>query len=208
MEALGVPTAHVRTVDDRPTGYVTIRLTTGQPDYTIHRPAAYDAVAVPRVEKPDWICFGTLLAMNPNARRVVHEIVEAHPKARKFYDVNLRRDSWTPELVRDLIAISDVVKVNEDEAAIIDTRKVLQLCITRGERGCTLRFEGESVHVPGTPAKVVDAVGAGDAWSAAFLHGYGGGWPLPEIGAFANRLGALVAGRRGGVPDWSPDEIE
>jgi fructokinase len=208
MEALGISTANIRKVEDRPTGFVSIRLTSGQPDYTIHRPAAYDAVAAPSTVKPDWICFGTLLAMNPDARAVVHRTVEAHPKARKFYDVNLRRDSWTPELVRELISLAHVVKVNEDEAAIIDTRKVGRICITRGERGCTLRFEGESVHVPGTPIKVVDAVGAGDAWSAAFLHGYGAGWPLPRIGEFANRLGALVAGRRGAVPEWSMSEIK
>src|SRR5437773_8626179 len=40
---------------------------------------------------------------------------------------------------------------------------------------------------PGYRIQVADTVGAGDAFAAAFLHGIGAGWPLKEIGDFANR---------------------
>ena len=49
----------------------------------------------------------------------------------------------------------------------------------------------------------VDTVGAGDAFAAAFLHGLGAGWPTPKVADFANRVGALVASRRGAIPDWT-----
>jgi fructokinase len=62
--------------------------------------------------------------------------------------------------------------------------------------------------MPGYRVAVVDTVGAGDAFAAGFLHGVASGWPLREIGDFANRLGALVAARPGGTPAWTPAEIE
>jgi fructokinase len=51
-------------------------------------------------------------------------------------------------------------------------------------------------------------VGAGDAFAAAFLHGIAQGWSAARTAEFANRLGALVASRAGGVPEWSPAELD
>jgi fructokinase len=55
---------------------------------------------------------------------------------------------------------------------------------------------------------VVDTVGAGDAFSAGFLHGYQRSWPLEHTARFANALGALVASRAGATPVFSLDECE
>jgi fructokinase len=63
-------------------------------------------------------------------------------------------------------------------------------------------------EAPGVAVKVVDAVGAGDAFSAAFLHGLAAGWDAARVAGFANRVGALVASRPGATPMWSPEEIE
>jgi fructokinase len=208
MERLGLPADHVRTVQEAPTGVVTVRLSGGQPDYTIHRPAAYDLVETPANGlAPDWICYGTLMGMDPRAFQALRRLIEANPQARKFYDVNLRRNSWTSELVHELMDKADVIKLNEDEAAMVDVSARNAVCITRGERGCTLRIGDEIVHIPVEEVNVVDLVGAGDAWSAAFLHAYNAGWPLAQVGAFANRLGALVASRPGAIPEWSPAEL-
>jgi fructokinase len=208
MEALGVATDLVHVTPGLPTGHVTIRLTGGQPDYTIHRPAAYDLLLAPeRTLHADWICFGTLLSMNGQARDTLRQVIHDNPHARRFYDVNLRRDAWTPELVADLAVSADIVKLNEEEARILGFEHRDNLCITRAERGCTLRIAGQTVEVPGVPVQVADAVGAGDAWAAAFLHGFSAGWPLERTGAFANGVGALVASRQGAIPDWTPDEL-
>jgi fructokinase len=53
---------------------------------------------------------------------------------------------------------------------------------------------------------VVDTVGAGDAFAAAFMHGLSRRWPAAEIASFANRVGALVASRHGAIPDWTLEE--
>jgi len=53
---------------------------------------------------------------------------------------------------------------------------------------------------------VVDTVGAGDAFAAAFLHGIHLGWPMDRIAAFTNALGAVVASSPGATPEWTIDE--
>ena len=62
------------------------------------------------------------------------------------------------------------------------------------------------VEAPGVPVAVVDTVGAGDAFAAAFVHGLASDWPAATIAAFANRAGAVVAGRprRHSRPDEEP----
>ena len=61
-----------------------------------------------------------------------------------------------------------------------------------GERGCWLAAADQRVHTPAFPVAAVDTVGAGDAWSVAVVYGWRQGWPLAEIGRFANAAGALA----------------
>src|SRR5664279_591064 len=45
--ALGLPPEFIQTAAGQPTGHVSVRLDTeGHPDFTIHRPAAYDWLAL------------------------------------------------------------------------------------------------------------------------------------------------------------------
>ena len=55
--------------------------------------------------------------------------------------------------------------------------------------------------MPGKPVKVSDAVGAGDAFTAALTFGLLRGRALRDIAEFANAVGALVASRPGAMPD-------
>jgi len=87
-----------------------------------------------------------------------------------------------------------------------DLYKWAGVCVTRGSAGCALLMNGKYIEAPGYPVQVVDTVGSGDAFAAAFLHGLDNGWPTPDIGNFANRVGALVASRRGAIPDWTISE--
>ena len=232
---LGLSTRFVRTVPEAATGIVTVTVDPGgQPSYVIHRPAAYDFAVLDAADfvalstpAPDWIAFGTLQSMAPPARRLVQSVIEHFPHARRFYDVNLRRDSYTPELVADLLKQAHVVKLNDGEVeqvqhmlhtsepnleafcrAYVARFGYQALCVTRGSEGCALMLDGQYLEVPGYSVTVADTVGAGDAFAAALLHGIQAGWPAREVADFANRLGALVASRKGGTPEWSLAELE
>jgi fructokinase len=213
---LGLTTEFIQVAAGRPTGSVSVRLDAeGHPDFTIHRPAAYDCLTLDERQlarlaelRPDWIYFGTLYPMEGHAREVLRSVMDAVPGARRFYDVNLRRGCYTPELVRELLALAAAVKLNDDEAELFpDLGAAPSVAITRGEKGCLVRIGNDRAECPGYPVKVADTVGAGDAFAAAFLHGLAAGWGAARTGDFANRLGALVASRAGAVPAWSPAEL-
>ena len=146
--------------------------------------------------------------------------LEAAPHARRFYDINLRPKSYTEPLVRRLLSLANVVKLNVDEMQALEGNVSIEafcrdwaarynleaLCVTRGAEGCALLIGRDYAEFPAVPAIIADTVGAGDAFSAAFLHGLSLGWPIEKIGPFANRVGALVASRPGGTPDWQIEE--
>jgi fructokinase len=58
----------------------------------------------------------------------------------------------------------------------------------------------EVVDSPGVRVEVADAVGAGDAFTAAWIAGRLRRWPLAAQAALANQVGSLVAGRPGAMP--------
>jgi len=235
MDEMGLSTGFVRRVEGRPTGIVSVTLEkSGQPNFILHRPAAYDFPELSDAglrdlssQHADWIYFGTLLQMSLPARDVTTRLLDSAGGTRRFYDVNLRKDAYEPELVLELMGRATVVKLNDDEAALLAGKfgwpgNSLEdfcrfaagkfgweaICVTRGQRGCALLIQGEYLEADGYAVDVVDAVGAGDAFAAAFVHGLGSGWAPARVADFANRVGALVAGRAGAIPDWTVKEAE
>jgi fructokinase len=233
MRAMGLSTEAVAVVDQLSTGYVSVTLAAGgQPHFVIHRPAAYDA---PRLDAslasllssppPDWIYYGTLSALSPQVLEAIRSLIRANPSASRLYDINLRPASYTPDLVKELLSAASVVKLNDQEVAELSrilglapmplrdfcvtlaARAGLKaLCVTRGEQGSALWMEGDYVEASGYAVRVADAIGAGDAFAAAFLHGLNAGWPPARVADFANRVGALIASRSGAIPDWTVEE--
>ncbi len=233
MKEMGLPTDYVSRNEHYPTGVVTVSLGPGgQPSFLIHRPAAYD---FPRLTEsqwdalvstcPDWIYFGTLLEMSREAYRVTANLLSECKGAKRFYDVNLRPNSYDGPLVRELLQRATAVKLNDNEVpevcAIIG-RPAASLedfcrsyahslgwravCVTTGAQGCVALIGDEYVQAAGYRINVADTVGAGDAFAAAFLHGLSQGWRAREIADFANRVGALVASRSGAIPEWTIKE--
>ena len=79
--------------------------------------------------------------------------------------------------------------------------------ITNGSDGAlALDAEtGEIVHAPAVPVEALDPTGAGDVFTAGFILGTLGGWPLGQRLAFANLTAALSVQHFGGslsAPGW------
>jgi fructokinase len=230
IAALDLDTTFLQTSATLPTGTATVELSAESPCFTIHRPAAYDGMQLAdmveqlKSKSPDWLYFGTLFASMPQGRTFLDRLLDELDTVVKFYDLNLRPGADSPELVKHLLERADVVKLNEDEL-----NRVHEFCslpssvegfcregaarygwravaITLGARGCALLADGSYIEESGCSVQVADTVGAGDAFAAAFMHGLSLSRPLPEVAAFANRVGALVARRRGAIPDWTLEE--
>ena len=67
----------------------------------------------------------------------------------------------------------------------------------QGAAGCTIATANGLVQSPGFPVKVVDTVGAGDSFAAAFIAGQLRGGSLAQAARLANAMGALTAMQRG-----------
>lgn len=232
---LGLDTTFIAQTDVAPTGTVDVFLTDGQPDFTINRPAAYDYPVLTdddmeslRAMEPAWLYFGTLEQLSSDVRRVVRRVMAAFPDVPRFYDINLRKESYTPELIRDLLRDATVLKINDEEIAVVLQMMGLPggplrgsaealaaafglecVCITRGAAGCSVWRGDEFIECPGVPITVADTVGAGDAFSAAMMHILARDPPaLRKAAELANRLGALVASRSGAVPEWTREDLD
>jgi fructokinase len=195
---LGIDTRFITTTERAPTGISRVVLDEdGKATHNLLRPAAYDFVALDleqrrlvSQEEPNWICYGTLAQMEVGPRSLTRHLFLDNAGAKRFYDVNLRPRCWTPELVEDLLHQASAVKLNDEEANVIaglfdwPSESVEEfsdlvarrfdlelLCVTRGAHGCSLWREGEYVESHGFHVEVADTIGAGDAFSAALLHG-------------------------------------
>lgn len=234
IEARGVGTQLVQVVEGAPTGTAAVELDAdGVARFEIARNVAYERLALTTELvretidwKPDALVFGTLAQQSPTVIGTTQRLVHAVPQSLRLYDVNLRAGGWAPELADRLAAMATVIKLNEDEVAVMadlgwgssasletfaretaarfDLRAV---SITRGAAGAALLADGHYAEAPAPGVEVVDTVGAGDAFAAALVDGLLGASPLDEVLARANALGALVASRPGAIPAWSPDEL-
>jgi fructokinase len=210
---------------DHPTGRVTVDTSDpGRPSFIIHENVAWDFLAVDgtfehRMSKAAAVCFGTLAQRNEQSRATIHHGLAAASHALIVYDVNLRQAWFEKSWIEQSLNACHVVKLNIDEVVLLtelldtgssdpltfarvlaDRYQIQTTCITRAEDGCVLIEENESVDLPGIEVAVADAVGAGDAFTAALISGRLRGWPLRASAAFANEVGALVAGRAGAMP--------
>jgi fructokinase len=233
LKARGMSTEFVQVLPDKPTGTAEVELDMeGKPTFRIVRPVAYDFVDLTDTElkrfaeiQPDWIYLGTLFHMSAQAMASTKKLLRAVPKAKVFYDVNLRPGHWSLATIEQLSSMAVVTKLSDSEAESLDASVDASegpghsietfcrrwadrfgcqtMCVTFGERGCAILKGGKFSQAPGYHVTVADTVGAGDAFSAAFVHGLSQGWESDRIAHCANAVGALVASRSGAIPEWS-----
>jgi len=178
---------------------------------------------------PRWIYFGTLYHTSKRVLDSTLKLLKETPAAKRFYDVNLRDGNWNLTTVEQLASHANVIKLSDSEAECLDASlntdgnqgsvehfcrrwsdqyHCKTICVTFGERGCGIYKDGSYTEIPGCKVEVVDTVGAGDAFAAAFLHCLDQGWDVGRCGTFANAVAALVASRPGAIPDWSVEEVQ
>jgi len=187
------------------------------------------ALAALAEARPAVIYFGTLAQRHDCSRKTVREMLR-NGDATRYLDLNVREGQVTERCAFESLHLADVVKVNEDElkdlfswythtkpgTKAIDSPEMVEACqalmrifslkgliVTLGERGA-LYFGADGAVTANqechAPARIVDTVGAGDAFSAVFLFGQSQGWSLPLILARANAFAGAICGISGAVP--------
>ena len=154
------------------------------------------------------------------ARSTIQRFVNTATQAVRLLDLNLRQDYFSVEVLENSFRAASIVKMNEEELTIvtsllsldqtsepiprlIDQFELDLFVLTRGKLGTALHTADSIVIGQAAqfePEPNADSVGAGDACSAAVLHGMIHNWPLQKTADLANRLGAFVASRKGATP--------
>jgi fructokinase len=76
------------------------------------------------------------------------------------------------------------------------------LCITLGEEGAVLFKDNEiNEYKSRNPGKIIDTVGAGDAFAAILCIGYLLGWKPEKINKAANDFAAEIIKIKGALPE-------
>ncbi len=197
--------------DDLATGVVDVDVIDGEPRYSISSPAAWDRIVVDTaverlLSRADAFCYGTLSQRAaPSGRAALRRALACLPRrCLKVCDVNLRPPFDDAETARAAVTFADVVKLNVQEAEQVGIENVAGkiVAITRGPGGSAIRSDGETHAAPGIPIDAAqgDRVGAGDAFTAALIHGLLRGARIDVANERANRYAAYVASQPGAMP--------
>lgn len=230
MDNWGMDTTGVHIDTEHPTGKVEIEMIDGEPHYTIVPDCAYDFIGSTDAGIPpaDGILYhGTLGLRNKVARETFMQLAES-PGISIFLDVNLRPPWWQREEVYTWLEKANWVKLNVHEMRLLgftstDMRQAMkemvqrfqleQLILTRGQEGAIVLTNGGEFHTiqPEPITHVMDTVGAGDAFSAIFIHGIIAEWTVPKILNEAQEFAGRIIGVRGAIstdPDFYQNFIE
>lgn len=227
LEHLGVNTRWLQHDPHAETGWVGVDLDDkGQAEYFFPEAIAWDAIESPSNAKSNELknsgyaafCFGTLAQRTPKSSEALKSIRTALQGVPIFYDVNFRAPHTTLEMVISTLPGTTLVKVNEAEAHLLadyfnesDWPRLFSrlqaaygtqvLIVTRGGEGCWVADQKTIADLPGESIRVASTVGAGDAFSAAFLATWLQGQGIEQAARKANRYGAWVASCPEAIPD-------
>jgi fructokinase len=223
LQANGLYSNLIQEDEELPSCEVTVQLDAGgQATYIIPEPVSWDNIRHNEyldeaAKNASAVIYGSLACREDATRDTLLNLLD-ETTALKVFDVNLRPPHYTLSTIETLAARANVIKMNEDEAAlligsstenlkenIIEFQKKYHaqtICVTRGENGAMAWHDYEFYEHPGCPVKVVDTVGAGDSFLATFINGLLNNQPMPLILERACAVGAFVAGNRGANPKY------
>lgn len=209
--------------NDQPTGAVHVRLEDGTAHYEFEPRSAYDALPqLPELlelaGELDAVCFGTLAQRAECSRQTIMAFLEAMPpRALRIFDVNLRAGYYSPELIAASLRHANIVKCNDRELGVLCKmagvpreaqayRSYLRdqgidcfIC-TSGSGESTVFFNNIVSTLPSPRVRVVDTVGAGDAFLATLLAALLRNATVDGAHALAADYAAFVCTQSGGMP--------
>jgi fructokinase len=226
LARLGLSQASLQIDTKHPTGTAKLDIgADGQPQFQITEGVAWDHFEWTSnwqglAARASAVCFGSLAQRSAESRETIRLFLEAlQPKALKVFDVNLRQNFFSADILRASAEIADIVKVNHEELPrvaeavgrkanskeepakwLLRNFDLKVVCVTEGMNGSFLVAPDGAHKHPGFPAEVADTVGAGDAFTAVLVHHYLRGASLEVMNAAANRMGSWVASQVGATP--------
>ena len=225
LHTLNLDSRHIAMDPEHPTGTVTVVLDAkGVPSYTIHEGVAWDYIQpsdgmMALAQQANAVCYGSLCQRSPVSRETIRQFLGATGKeCVRIFDINLRQQYYSREIIDSLLELSNVLKLNDEELPVVADilgiageetailsqlvqRYSLQLiALTRAFAGSKLFSANEDYSHAGYEVEVADTVGAGDSFAAVVALGLLQGDTLEYINERANRIASFVCTQNGATP--------
>lgn len=172
-----------------------------------------------------YFVYGSLASRNTLSRETLFKFLESD--AIKVFDINLRPPFFDKSLLANLMERADIIKFNESELQmaqilfggsfineleqvrfIQERFSVPEVIVTKGEFGASYYRMDQSYHAWGSEVKVNDTIGSGDSFLAAFIASHQLGLPPKTIIKNAIGMGAFIATKKGGCPEYEIEEYK
>jgi fructokinase len=182
---------------------------------------------VKMAERADAICFGSLAQRSRESRQTIQTLAaQTSAACIRVFDVNLRPPFYSGEVIQESLELATVLKMSDEEVPQVlnllglpadgdpeserlrlgaerllgEFPSLEMVAVTRGSHGSLLVQREKWSEHPGLAVKVVDRIGAGDAFTAALTHYMLRGADLATLNEAGNRWGSWVASQSGAMP--------
>ncbi len=176
------------------------------------------------------VCFGTLAQRSATTRATIHRFIDAMPqddKALIVFDANLRQKYYDKETLECSMRRCNILKINDEElctiirmtdepnnnlrqlssqiisqyaAELIGRYELKMLILTCGVNGSYIFTPEATSFMPTPKVAVVDTIGAGDSFTAAFVACTLKGISIAEAHRTAVNISAYVCTQSGAMP--------
>ncbi len=228
MKSWGVRTEYVARLPDKQTGRCLVSLDEhGVPHYDILCDTAYDRIPLASPLTADVLYFGTLALRDEYNRKTLQQLLNSTCFSDVFVDINIRAPFYTEDTIRFAVQHATILKISDEELPVAASLLALPLdepmafmkrlaatypsikclILTCGGEGAYVyhRAEDTVYSCASKKVEVVSTVGAGDSFSAAFLHMYHKHEPIPACAAYAAAVAGFVVSRQEAVPPYDPE---
>ena len=215
-------------IDDKhATGTVDVSLDgKGVPRFDIRENVAYDHIELASVwsengSAPAMIYFGTLIQRTPHGLGQVQQFLKKHATGTNcFCDINLRTPHINGEAIEPSLEHADILKLNDEELLHIATvcngpsqvkaavswlmqkYGISTIALTQGAEGSQIITPARTFKSPPfNVARVVDTVGAGDAYASVLAAGILKRCPVARILELATAFAAQICSLPGAIPE-------
>jgi fructokinase len=123
---MGLPDAGVQIDPSNPTGTAQVEVSSdGLAHFTIQESVAWDHIALTSealaiANAADAICFGTLAQRSYPSRHTIQQLIATTPAdALKVFDINLRQQFYSRDVIEESLRQANVLKLNDDELPVL-----------------------------------------------------------------------------------------
>lgn len=203
----GVPTEHVRVIEDELTAQAFITTDLDDNQITAFHPGAMQQAHLNRVTDARDIDIG-IVAPEARVGMIEHAAQFAAARIPFIFDPGQGLPILSGEELSHMVSQASWVTVNDYEWELLQqktglgahevTQRVGALIVTQGSAGSVIHTRDGALTIPCAPARqIVDPTGCGDAYRAGLLHGLLHGLDWAVTGRIASLMGAIKIETRG-----------